>query len=80
VFTDNAEEFIPKDRNRRSADFGVPTCCPCFTSSTLNNRINQYLIGSIAPAAWKTKLLDGKALLAHANPRDTPPDSARVPH
>jgi len=35
-----------------------------------NNRINQYLIESIAPAAWKAKLPDGKgrtisAIVAH---------------
>jgi uncharacterized damage-inducible protein DinB len=35
-----------------------------------NNRINQYLIESIAPEAWKTKPLDGKgrtisAIVAH---------------
>jgi uncharacterized damage-inducible protein DinB len=41
-----------------------------LNSFNTNNRINQYLIDSISPAAWRAKTLDGKgrtiaAIVAH---------------
>jgi uncharacterized damage-inducible protein DinB len=74
-----SETDMPKTTNRSSPDPVGASDKPAFASQLptalldafdTNNRINQYLIESIAPAAWKAKPADGKgrtisAIVAH---------------
>jgi len=70
---------MPKTKNQSSPDPGGTAAQPTFASQLTtallnafdtNNRINQYLIDNIDPAAWKAKAPDGKgrtisAIVAH---------------
>jgi uncharacterized damage-inducible protein DinB len=74
-----SETDMPKTTRRSSPDLVAASAKPTFTSQlpsalinafNTNNRINQYLIDGIAPAAWKAKPTDGKgrtvaAIVAH---------------
>ena len=70
---------MPKTTSRSSPDPVGVSAQPAFASQLpaallaafdVNNRVNQYLIDNIAPAAWKAKPSDGKgrtisAIVAH---------------
>lgn len=74
-----SEADMPKTTRRSSPDPVGTSAKLTFTSQLstalikafdTNNRINQYLIDSVAPAAWKAKPTDGKgrtiaAIVAH---------------
>jgi uncharacterized damage-inducible protein DinB len=70
---------MPKASTRRNSALTPPDAGPTFATQLptallsafdTSNRINQYLIDSIAPEAWRAKPLDGKgrtisAIVAH---------------
>jgi uncharacterized damage-inducible protein DinB len=74
-----SEADMPKTTSRSSPDPAGASAKPAFASRlptallsafNTNNRLNQYLIDNIAPAAWKAKPPDGKgrtisAIVAH---------------
>jgi uncharacterized damage-inducible protein DinB len=74
-----SETDMRKTPSRSTSDPIAASAEPTFTSQLptallnafdTNDRINQYLIENVAPAAWKAKLSDGKgrtisAIVAH---------------